>query len=63
MQGGHFCGVCMIVDYACCNGGEERRIQEVCLRPGSGTARDGYSFSNDDHDRWDYTDYSVIERP
>lgn len=53
----------MIVDYACYNGGENRQTREVCLFLDGGSARDGYSFSNDDHDRWDYTDYSLIERP
>lgn len=61
---GHFCGVCMIVAYDSYNGGGTCRIQEVCLlTDGGGSARDGYSFSNDDHDRWDYTDYSLVERP
>ena len=61
---GHFCGVSMIVDYDCYNGGGERRMQEVCLlADGSGSARDGSSFSSDDHDRWDYTDYYLVKRP
>ena len=61
---GHFCGVCMIVDYDYYNGGGARGMREACLLTGSGgSARDGCSFSNDDHDRWDYVDYSLIERP
>ena len=61
---GHFCGVCLIVDFDAYNGGGERRLQEVCLLEGSGgSARDGFCFSNDDHDRWDYTDYSLVKRP
>ncbi len=63
VQEGHFCGACMIVDYDCYNGGGERKMQEVCLLiDGGGSARDGYSFSNDDHDRWDYTDYYLVKR-
>lgn len=63
---GHFCGVSMIVSYDSCNGGEDRTVKEVrLLTDGSGTtsARDGFSFSNDDHDRWDYTDYYLVRRP
>ena len=63
VQDGHFCGVCMIVDYDHYNGGGARELREVCLFPGTGTARDGFSFANDDHERWDYTDYSLVERP
>ncbi len=63
VRGGHFCGVCMIVDFSSYNGGGERTLREVCLLPGSAAARDGYSISNDDHDRWDYVDYSLTARP
>lgn len=66
VKDGHFAGALIMTDYYPYNGGGDRQYNEVMLlADGSGSpfARDGYSFSNDDHSRWDYTDYYLEKRP
>ena len=65
VKNGHFCGVCICTDYDYKNGGFERHLDETCLLidgSGSSYARTGSYFSNDDHSRWDYVDYYLVER-
>ena len=65
VKDGHFCGVCIYTDYDDMNGGHRCCIEEAILyADGSGakSARDGFYFSNDDHSRWDYVDYYLVER-
>ena len=62
---GHFCGVCIYTDYDYMNGGYTKYIDESVLFTdghGAKSARSGFSFSNDDHSRWDYVTYYLMER-
>lgn len=65
-EDGCFCGAAILTEYDRYNGGGETLYQEVLLLT-DGTvndfAKDGYSFSNDDHDRWDYVIWQLVERP
>ena len=64
VRDGHFCGVSILTEYDCYNGGSSDKYEETRLMiDGGGCAKDGYSFSNDDHDRWNYTYYYLVERP
>lgn len=65
VKDGHFCGVCICTEYEESNGGFKNYLKEVCLlRDGTGnrSARSGIDFANDDHSRWDYTDYYLVKR-
>ena len=65
VKDGHFCGVCIYTDYDCMNGGYRRYVEETVLFAdghGAKSARSGFSFSNDDHSRWDYETYYLMER-
>ncbi len=65
VKNGHFCGVCICTEYDDANSLHRNVIKEAILfADGSGahSARSGFEFSNDDHSRWDYTDYSLTER-
>lgn len=54
----HFCGALLLTEY---NG---VYADAILLTEGNNArARDGVHFSNDDHDRWDYTDYYLVSRP
>lgn len=62
----HFCGVLILSSYDYYNGGSDNSFRETMLMvDGSGdtSVRSGFSFSNDDHSRWDYTDTYLVERP
>lgn len=64
VKDGHFCGVLILTHYDYCNGSGKDYYEETALLIGKGgSARDGYSFSNDDHDRWNHTDYYLVKRP
>ena len=65
VKDGHFCGVCISTEYNYANGGFKKYLDDTCLLiDGSGSryARSGFDFSNDDHSRWDYVDYYLVER-
>ncbi len=65
VKDGHFGGVCLCTEYDDANSLCRNVIKETILfADGSGTktARSGVQFSNDDHSRWDYTDYALLER-
>lgn len=65
VKDGHFCGVCMYSDYKETNVYCNHTVEEIILYADgkrSGSARIGFSFSNDDHSRWNYVDYYLIER-
>lgn len=66
VKNGHFCGVLILTEYDFYNGGGQYEAEEVVmLSEGKekSSARCGFSFSNDDHSRWNYTDYYLVERP
>lgn len=63
VKDGHFLGAVILTEYAYYNGGGETRYEETLLLAKGGSARNGFSFSNDDHSRWDYTDYCLAARP
>lgn len=66
VKDGEFCGVSILTEYDYYNGGGKVYYNEtLLLLDGSGdnNARSGYSFSNDDHSRWSYTDYYLVPRP
>lgn len=66
VEDGHFCGAVLLLHYDYCNGGSMEYFEDSILftdRPSRGKTRSGSSFSNDDHSRWDYTDYYLVERP
>lgn len=62
VRDGSFCGVLILTEYEYYNGGCDNRMEEVILLSGEPdrSARIGFSFSNDDHSRWDYTDYYLV---
>lgn len=69
VKDGHFFGVSISVEYDCYNGGQMAVYDDALLlldntiEIDTPRARSGFSFSNDDHDRWSYTDYSLVARP
>lgn len=66
VKNGAFWGVVLLTVYDYYNGGGKIYYKENILAldgSGAGSARSGSSFSNDDHDRWDYIDYYLVERP
>ena len=66
VKNGHFAGVAIISEYDYYNGGSDNKLKESLLLidgGGEGVVRSGFSFSNDDHSRWDYTDTTLVERP
>ena len=65
VKNGHFAGVAILTSYDYYNGGGKVFYEEKVLLIDDSqreSARFGYSFSNDDHDRWDYTDFYLVER-
>lgn len=65
VKDGHFCGVSIIVEYNYCNGGSLYKIEEVQLLVNDSPAnyaRDGFYYADDDHSRWNYTDYYLRKR-
>lgn len=66
VKDGHFCGVVIQTVYDYYNGGGKVKYEDTILLiddKNGEYARDGYSFSNDDHSRWGYRSYYLIERP
>ena len=66
VKNGHFAGIEMLIEFDSYNGGCDDRFREVKMLIDDNPrayARSGSSFSNDDHDRWDYITWSLIERP
>lgn len=64
VKDGHFAGVLILTEYEYYNGGGKTFYKENVLPVNGGeSARSGSSFSNDDHDRWNYTDYYLVKRP
>ncbi|MDO4940104.1 MAG: hypothetical protein Q4E33_00245 [Erysipelotrichaceae bacterium] len=66
VKNGHFYGAIILIDYDYYNGGQ-LDIKNDTILPIKGKAigetKCGSSFSNDDHSRWNYTEYSIVERP
>lgn len=65
VKDGHFCGVCIYTDYDYMNGGYRKHLEEAVLFAdghGKQSTRSGFSFSNDDHSRWDYVSYYLMDR-
>lgn len=69
VKDGHFYGVSICVEYDYYNGGHLMVFDDAVLlldktiEIDTPKARSGFSFSNNDHDRWNYTDYSLIDHP
>ena len=68
VKDGHFCGVSICAVYDYCNGGSRVYYEDGILlvddpdHLGSRSVKDGGSFSNDDHSRWNYWEYSLVTR-
>lgn len=65
VRDGHFCGVIICTEYDDMNSWERNQVADaviMCDGTGSRSAKCGYSFSNDDHSRWDYTEYYLMSR-
>ena len=65
VKDGHFSGVSILAEYDCYNGGSANEMREALLLidgKGDREVRTGFSFANDDHSRWDYTDISLFEK-
>lgn len=64
VRDGHFCGA--LVQTAYFSGDSDERYFETVLLAEDGrrgSARGGFYYSSDDHDRWDYTDYYLEPAP
>lgn len=66
VRDGHFCGVSIIEDFDCYNGGSKFTLRDAKLLISGKQGRSvrcGEDFSNDDHSRWDYVDFYLVKRP
>lgn len=67
VRDGHFCGVMISCEYDYRNGSGRHSYEDAVLwcDPAAapiGKARDGAYYSDDDHCRWNYVDYSLVGR-
>ena len=65
VKNGHFAGALILTVYDYYNGGGSVIYGEKVLlldTMGKECARCGSNFTNDDHERWDYTDYYLVNR-
>ncbi len=68
VRDGHFAGVSICVEYAYYNGGGKTVCEDAVIlldktvKIDTARAKDGVFYSDDDHSRWNYKEYSLIPR-